>query len=435
MSRPFESPPSVAGAIVAVAVATAAVLLPQFVATLPKHLSFMRLGAADAVFSALLAVCWLCMASWAQTYGAGTKWHIAAARAFQCSVPISVLFAVYIAVFHSNVSTLRTTILFLLCIAACEAFRILLSNLFHKASRRALVLGTGRIATSVWRDLRTGRLPEMCFAGFTSDSFRQDACPDIAARYVGNLCELKSIFLQHSVDDLIVTTPLSEGGQRTKQAVQVAASLGVRVLAVKEALGLPNYQTHNHSMDYIELVPALDCSENNTPAKRSLDVTISALVLLVGLPVAIAVIANEKLRGHQIHLDVQKRVGLHGRSFCIHRVSFRNRADRIQNWANQYLLMWNVLRGDMSMVGPRALSPESLSRNNTLELASRFAIRPGLTGASEFTPGGASAEHESQHGHKYTERWSLRRDMVLLARAVRAFVHRNFAPGAETGAL
>lgn len=435
MNRPFESPPSFAGAIVAVALATVAVFLPQFVATIPKHLSSMHLGAADAVFSALLAVCWLCISSWAQTYDAAAKWHVTAARVFQCSVPVSALFAVYIAAFHSSISTLRTTILFLLCIATCEAFRFVLSNLFHKASRRALVLGTGRVATSVWRDLRTGRLPEMCFAGFTSDSFRQDVCPDIAARYVGNLCELKSIFLQHSVDDLIVTTPLSEGGQRTKQAVQVAASLGVRVLAVKEALGLPDYRTHNHSMQYIELVPALHFHESNAAAKRGVDVIISALVLLAGLPVAIAVIANEKLRGHQIHLDVQKRVGLHGRSFCIHRVSFRNRANRIQNWANQYLLMWNVLRGDMSMVGPRALSPEYLCSTSTLELDGRFAIRPGLTGASEFTPGGGSTGTQSQHELKYTERWSLRRDMVLLARAVRAFVHRNFAPGAETGAL
>jgi len=88
------------------------------------------------------------------------------------------------------------------------------------------------------------------------------------------------------------------------------------------------------------------------------------------------------------------------------------------------------------MVGPRALAPEDLSRSNMIELAGRFAIRPGLTGSSEFEPGDSSAEqHQPQHGLKYTERWSLARDMVLLARAVRAFVHRNLAPEAETGAL
>ena len=434
MNRPFESPPSFTGAIAAVALATAAVLLPNYGATLPARLSSIRLNAADAVFSSVLAVCWLCIASWGQTYDARVKWYVAVVRVFQRSVSISALFAAYIIGFHHNVNALRATIVFLLCIIGCETFRLL--SLFHKTSRRALVLGTGRVATTVWRDLRTGRLPQMCFAGFTCESSREDACPDIAARYVGNLRELKSIFLQHSVDDLIVATPISDSAQQTEEAVQLAASLGVRVLTVKEALGVPHYGKPRHAMEYIELVPAPDLNEIKSAAKRSVDVIISAIVLLIGLPAAVAAVASEKLRGNQISLDVQKKIGMHRRSFRIHRLSPGNRPDPTQNWANKYLLMWNVLRGDMSMVGPRALAPEDLSRSNMIELAGRFAIRPGLTGSSEFEPSDSSAEqHQPQHGLKYTERWSLARDMVLLARAVRAFVHRNLAPEAETGAL
>jgi lipopolysaccharide/colanic/teichoic acid biosynthesis glycosyltransferase len=433
MNSPFESPPSIAGAIVAVALATVALLLANFTSTLPAHLSSVRLSAADAVFSALLAVCWLCIASWAQPDNSRTERFSAIVRVFQRSVPVSALFAAYIIEFHHNVLAPRATIVFLLCTIGCETIRILLAS--KKTCRRALVMGTGRVATTVWRDLRTGRLPEMCFAGFTCESSRDDACPDIAARYVGNLRELKSIFLQHAVDDLIVATPISEGTQQTEQAVQIAASLGVRVLTVKEALGVPNFGKPRHAMEYIELVPAPDLNAIKSAAKRSVDVIISAFVLLVGLPAAVAVFASKKLCGYQINFEVQKRIGLHRRSFRIHRTSFGNRPDRIQNWANQYLVMWNVLRGDMSMVGPRALSPEDLSRTEMLELAGRFAIRPGLTGASEFKPGDTSSELQPQHGLKYTERWSLGRDLVLLARAVRAFVLRNLAPEAETSVL
>jgi len=188
-------------------------------------------------------------------------------------------------------------------------------------------------------------------------------------------------------------------------------------------------------MEYIELVPAPDLNAIKSAAKRSVDVIISALVLLAGFPAAVALIATRKLCGYQINFEAQKRIGLHRRSFRLHRISFRKRPDHIQNWANQYLLMWNVLCGDMSMVGPRALSPEDLSRADMLELAGRFAIRPGLTGASEFGPGETSSAIQPQHGLKYTERWSLARDLALLARAVRAFVLRNLAPEAETGAL
>jgi len=169
MNRPFESPPSFTGAIAAVALATAAVLLPNYGATLPARLSSIRLNAADAMFSSVLAVCWLCIASWGQTYDARVKWYVAVVRVFQRSVSISALFAAYIIGFHHNVNALRATIVFLLCIIGCETFRLL--SLFHKTSRRALVLGTGRVATTVWRDLRTGRLPQMCFAGITCESF------------------------------------------------------------------------------------------------------------------------------------------------------------------------------------------------------------------------------------------------------------------------
>jgi len=433
MNRQFESPPSISAAIVAVALATVAVLLPHLTGTLPARFSSIRLSAADAVFSALLAVFWLCIASWGDTHDARVKWYAAVVRVFQRSVAISALFAVYLVRFYPSVNSRRATIVFLLCIVICETLR--LSSLFRKTDRRALVLGTGRVATTVWRDLRTGRLPAMCFAGFTCESSREDACPDIAARYVGDLCDLKSIFLQHSVDDLIVATPISERAQQTEQAVRIAASLGVRVLAVKDALGIPQYGKPKHAMEYIELVPAPDLNVIKSAAKRGVDVIISALVLVIGLPAAVAVIASEGLRSQQINFDVQKRIGLHRRSFRIHRISFKDRPRHIQNWANQYLLMWNVLRGNMSLVGPRALSPEDLSRTNMLELAGRFAIRPGLTGASEFELGNSSAEQQPQHGLKYTERWSLTRDMVLLARAAKAFVHRNLAPEAETSAL
>ena len=306
MNRPFESPPSFTGAIAAVALATAAVLLPNYGATFPARLSSIRLNAADAVFSSVLAVCWLCIASWGQTYDARVKWYVAVVRVFQRSVSISALFAAYIIGFHRNVNALRATTVFLLCIIGCEAFRLL--SLFHKTSSRIgswhrqschhCVAGSphGKAPSDVFRRVHVRKLSRRC-------------CPDIAARYVGNLRELKSIFLQHSVDDLIVATPISDSAQQTEEAVQVAASLGVRVLTVKEALGVPHYGKPRHSMEYIELVPAPDLNEIKSAAKRSVDVIISAIVLLIGLPAAVAVIASEKLRGNQINFDVQKKLG------------------------------------------------------------------------------------------------------------------------------
>src|SRR5215831_13937912 len=193
MNKRADSLPPFTLAFVAVALSMAAILLPHFSGTLPARLSAIHVSAADAAFSAVMAVCWLYAASSVHIHRDRITWYVAITRMFQCYGPLAVLFALYIFAFHPHVSAFRTTAAFLLCLLLCEWLWMFLRSLPRSTSRRALVLGTGRVATTVWRDLRTGRLPEMSFAGFTSDRFHEEFCPDIAARYVGNLSDLKNI--------------------------------------------------------------------------------------------------------------------------------------------------------------------------------------------------------------------------------------------------
>ena len=435
MNKRADSLPPFTVAFVAVALATAAIVLPRFSGTLPARLLASRVSAADAAFSAVLAVCWLYAATRVHIYSDRLKWHVPVARILQCYGLVAALFALYMFAFHPGIRAFRTTAVFLLCMLLCESLWMFIRTLSRSTSRRALVLGTGRVATTVWRDLRTGRLPEMSFAGFTSESFREEFCPDIAARYVGNLSDMKKIVLQQSVDDLIIATPALEGSWETEHAVEVAANLGVRVWTVKQALGVPGYASRNPATEYMELVADPELGAIRGVAKRSLDVILSALALIAGLPIVAVTIARERARGLQLDLERQTRVGLHRRLFRIRRIRSAIRANWLHELLNKYLLMWNVLRGDMSMVGPRALSPEDLARRDVPESAGRFGIRPGLTGGWEFETGRDSAAATVGLGVDYAERWSLTRDLMVLARAVHTFVQRNVVTRLETGAV
>ena len=90
--------------------------------------------------------------------------------------------------------------------------------------------------------------------------------------------------------------------------------------------------------------------------------------------------------------------------------------------------LWNVLLGDMSLVGPRPLSGHDLMRFGETQLMRRFSVRPGMTGnwqVAEDT--GLSFEQQAALDVSYIDEWSLALDFKILARTVPAMLRRSGA--------
>ena len=129
--------------------------------------------------------------------------------------------------------------------------------------------------------------------------------------------------------------------------------------------------------------------------RRLVDVVVSGVAGVVLSPVMAVVAALVRLRLGRPVLFRQRRVGLHGRSFDI--VKFRTM--RPEAWPgepdagrdtplgralraaslDELPQLWNVLRGDMSLIGPRPTLPEQVQHYSPRQHG-RHAIRPGLTG-------------------------------------------------------
>jgi len=167
-------------------------------------------------------------------------------------------------------------------------------------------------------------------------------------------------------------------------------------------------------------------------AKRLIDAVVSAALLLVLLPLLLGIALAVRLCMGRPVVFCQERPGRQGRLFRVYK--FRTMKD--VRHANGALLpdaerlsslgrflrhfsldelpqLWNVLRGDMSLVGPRPLLKEYLPRY-TPEQARRHEMRPGITGWAQVN--GRNALLFSQrlaYDVEYVEKFSLRLDMYI----------------------
>jgi lipopolysaccharide/colanic/teichoic acid biosynthesis glycosyltransferase len=177
--------------------------------------------------------------------------------------------------------------------------------------------------------------------------------------------------------------------------------------------------------------------------KRVFDIAAAALILVLVAPVmALVALALVVDLGRPV-LFRQVRPGLRGEPFelikfrsmrlvdpAAHLVEDGDRLTPFTRWLRGTSLdelptMFNVLRGEMSMVGPRPLLMQYLSRY-TPEQARRHDVRPGVTGLAQVR-GRNSLTWEQRFAHdiRYVDNRSLRLDLRILAETGRAVVRRE----------
>jgi sugar transferase EpsL len=181
--------------------------------------------------------------------------------------------------------------------------------------------------------------------------------------------------------------------------------------------------------------------------KEVMDRVGAALGLLLALPVLAVVAAAVGITLGRPVLFRQPRPGLHGRPFAL--VKFRTMragagsdAERLTRFGrflratslDELPELWNVLRGDMSLVGPRPLLMQYLQRY-TPEQRRRHEMKPGITGWAQVNGRNALTWDERfALDVWYIDHWSLALDLRILARTVGATLRRKgiTAPGSAT---
>jgi exopolysaccharide biosynthesis polyprenyl glycosylphosphotransferase len=183
--------------------------------------------------------------------------------------------------------------------------------------------------------------------------------------------------------------------------------------------------------------------------KRIVDVSLALLTLLLTSPICIlvAILIRMDSRGPVIYS--QLRTGAHGKHFMLHkfRTMVSNAEENGAAWTRPdddritrvgWLLRkmrldeipqtWNVLKGDMSFIGPRPERPEfnDLLETNIPYFEMRYLVKPGITGwAQVMFPYGASVEdarEKLQYDLYYIKNYSLLLDLVIAVKTVRVIL-------------
>lgn len=172
--------------------------------------------------------------------------------------------------------------------------------------------------------------------------------------------------------------------------------------------------------------------------KRALDVTVSAVLLLALSPLLLVVAALIRVRLGSPIFFKQVRIGRGERAFCI--LKFRTmlngdapdheRVTPFGQWLRKTSIdelpeLWNILIGDMSLVGPRPLLPQYLEVYRPREKL-RHRMRPGITGLAQVNGRNAlSWDARLELDAHYVEQFSFKRDLEILWRTVSIVLKRE----------
>jgi exopolysaccharide biosynthesis polyprenyl glycosylphosphotransferase len=341
---------------------------------------------------------------------------------------------------------------FLLVAFLYETCRVLVCSHHRRwhvvETERVIIVGSGRRASKAWRELRIQHHRTKRLLGFVDDRHPDSMPPDIASRLIGNVDDLPDYLLRNIVDEVIIATPMRSCYELAQNAVSIAEAAGVRVVCLNDVFTLAqDKDLHRRSTMFVELVPKSRSRETAEVAKRVLDVLGAAAGILILAPLFLLIGLAVKLTSPGSIFVAQERHGYGRRRFLmfkfrsiVHHTSDRSvqgpgftRMTPLGRFLRRTLLdelpvLWNVLLGDMSLVGPRPLGGHDLSRFGEAQLMRRFSVRPGMTGnwqVAEDT--GLSFEQQAALDVSYIDEWSLALDFKILARTVPAMLRRSGA--------
>jgi sugar transferase (PEP-CTERM system associated) len=298
-------------------------------------------------------------------------------------------------------------------------WHLVLSIIFRRVinvSRKILIIGAGENGYGILEEIK--REPHFKVVGFIDNGFSKQLGSNNLG-VIGNYVMLESICKEKDIDGIIIALNEIADSDLIKVLLRLKLS-GVQIFDVphfyEQFLGKMQVEYLNDS--WLLSIPISGVSRNiyNTRIKRITGLLISILCVFISIPITVVAALAIKLSSKGPVFYKQKRVGLNGRIFDLlkFRSMYVNAEENGAVWAqrndprvtgvgrvirklriDEIPQMWNVLKGDMHLFGPRPERPTfvAMLKEKIPYYDLRHSIKPGITGWAQVNyPYGASVE-------------------------------------------
>ena len=325
-----------------------------------------------------------------------------------------------------------------------------------RRDRKVLVVGTGRRARQIADEIASHPKWHYELLGFIDNDPQTES-----DKVLGGIERLDSILMQAPVDEVIIALPVKSRYDDIQAAIAACERSGVQSSYSTDLFETTiTKRRSTEESQYPSVVLHMVHNDRRLHFKRALDVVGAAIGLVVLAPLLVLVAIAVKWSSKGPVFFTQQRYGLNKRTFAMYKFRsmvvdaeaqqgklehlneaggpvFKMRKDprvtRIGSILRRTSMdelpqLLNVLRGDMSLVGPRPLPLRDVSRFSEAWLMRRFSVRPGLTGLWQV-----SGRSDVTFANwilldlEYIDAWSLHLDLRILMRTFSAVVKKEGA--------
>ena len=343
---------------------------------------------------------------------------------------------------------------FVLVAATRVAFRVWLEALRRRGLnlKSILLVGAGELGERVVETIEHHRELGFRVTGVLSRDLLLPGTTVRGVPVIGTADEVERILTEHPVDQVILALPSEDTGLLKT----LMGKLALRTVDVKIVPDLFQYVTLYGGLEEFGGLPIVSLQGGplegwNLVAKRVFDILFSAAALILVSPILLVVALLVKLTSKGPVLYKQERMGMDGAVFPI--LKFRTmRTDAESSGArmatagddrrtpvgaflrrtslDELPQLFNVLRGDMSLVGPRPERPVFIEefKRQIPKYHLRHKVKAGITGWAQINGlrGQTSIAKRIEYDLYYIENWSLLLDLKILVRtALGGFLSRN----------
>jgi exopolysaccharide biosynthesis polyprenyl glycosylphosphotransferase len=315
-------------------------------------------------------------------------------------------------------------------------------------TRNVLIVGAGRVGHALRNHIDTLQHLGFRFKGFVALSEREAESGD--ADVIGDVRNCLSLARSLFVDEIFFSVPAEK-----KLVIGMVEEARVAGIDVRVVPDMYDGLAWNAKVEYIGQFPTIPLHRKDFPiggilVKRVLDITVSTAALVAGLPVMAAIAIAVRIDSAGTIFYKAQRIGRKGRAFPCYkfRTMVRNadnlkadlqhmnerdgvlfkiandpRITKVGKILRKYSLdelpqFYNVLKGDMSLVGPRPPMAAEVEQYDLAHLR-RLDVLPGITGLWQVEARqDPSFDSYISLDTAYVENWSLMMDFRILARTI-----------------